>query len=458
MKDPILNARLDVLDQELILTNDQNAWRQKLCLKKLVLEDEELSREWDKFTSLVGDELGKQRNVLKAIRIKLEEIKPLNDAAAEQVLSQAWTDYGSALKRSQTVFREFLEFIGGLILRDKEFDSEICDVADELIKSCSQLALTNASIAVPAARDALTRTVGLMVRVRFPDWTVWTLPSTAYEYGHLVLNELNKFKDSIAIEVDKWLKQDPEFKALAADKQAPEESKQLLRERAEIYVKEFLADIFATYMMGPAYACSAILLRFDPAGSSVNDSERPDDIRRGFVVLEVLNGMNTDSPAKPYTLTIKYLEDQWKATKARVKSPVKFEDWEKARLKALVDGWHGFRPKFSQFAKYPDNGPDGWNVAAKWAQDWLDQSSNNVPLKVPQDITHLSKLRDVLNAAWICRIPDRENPNSLSGISDQRQVSDVEQAARSSCNKISLKIIEQKQSEMRRKKAKGFRK
>src|SRR5260370_4713317 len=166
--------------------------------------------------------------------------------------------------------------------------------------------------------------------------------------------------------------------------------------------------------------------------------------------------MNQDSPAKPYALTIKYLEDQWTASKARVKSPVKFEDWEKTRLKALVDGWKVFIPKFSQFAKYPEIGPDGWNVAAQWAQEWLTQLSNNDPLKTPQDITHLSKLRDVLNAAWICRLPNSKNPNSLSGISDAAQVNYVEQAARNLCNEISLKIIEQKQSEWKRKiKTKG---
>src|SRR5260370_2330786 len=201
MREPILNARLDMLEQELLLTNDQNTWKQKLCLKRLVIADDDLVREWNKFTSLVADEVGKQKDVLRVIRVKLQEIEPLNDSAAEEVLSQAWSAYGNALKRSQAIFREFLEFIGGLILRDKEFDSEICDVADELIKSCALFAFTTGSIAFPAARDALTRTVGLMVRVRFPDWTVWTLPFTAYEYGHVVLNELNKFKDSIAIEV-----------------------------------------------------------------------------------------------------------------------------------------------------------------------------------------------------------------------------------------------------------------
>jgi len=456
MKDPILNARLDVLEQELILTNDQNTWKEKLCLKKLVIEDEDLFREWNKFTGLVGDELEKQKEILKSIREKLKEIEPLSDSTAEQVLSQAWTDYGNALNRSQAVFREFLEFVGGLILRDKEFDSEICDVADELIKSCSRLVLTNTSIAVPAARDALTTAAGLMVRVRFPEWTIWTLPFTAYEYGHVVLNELTKFTDLIATEVDKWLKQDPDFQTLEADKQATQESKQLLKKHAESYVKEFLADIFAAYMMGPAYVCSAILLRFDPVGSSVKDTERPDDIRRGFVVLEVLNRMNQESHSKPYTGVIEYLEDEWKGTKDRVKSSAKLEAWEEARLKALVDGWKG--SKFYKLTKYPDSGQlDGWNFAAQWAQEWLTQLSNGIyQLKPPQKITHLSKLRDVLNAAWFCRIPDPGNPNSLTGISSGAEVDSVERAARSLCAEISFKIAKQKQDELKDKIARGF--
>src|SRR5260370_25145606 len=150
MREPILNARLDMLEQELLRTNDKNYGKQKLCLKRLVIEDDDLFREWNKFTNLVADELGKQKDVLRGIRVKLQEIEPLNDSAAEEVLSQAWSAYGNALKRSQAIFREFLDFIGGLILLDKALDSEISEVPDEVIQSCPLIAFPCGAMPVPA--------------------------------------------------------------------------------------------------------------------------------------------------------------------------------------------------------------------------------------------------------------------------------------------------------------------
>lgn len=447
MVDPILNARLDVLEHELHLTNNPGSWFQKLCLNRF--ESEDLSREWYKFANLLGDDLRGQKRILDEIRGKLKDIEQQDDQAAREVMNQAWADYTKALDRSQVLFREFLEYIGGLIFRDKEFDAQICELADELIKFCAAVVLSEGSMSVPAARDSLTKSVGWMVRVRFPEWTIWTLPFAAYEYGHVVLHEFGRVKGLINDEVHNWLSTDPEFHNLPPDKQEIEKREGgPLRERAESYVKEFLADAFATYLMGPAYAFPAILLRFDP--SSPFSQHRPPDSHRAYVVLEILQSMNTGH-LKPYDWVINYLTEKWAETGERVNA-AQITNAEKARLDALVTGWSKFPPMFMPDAKYPDSGDDGWLIAAGWAQQWSNQLKGpGGQLESPEKIGHSSRLRDVLNAAWICRIPGNDDDNASV---DMAKISQIATAAKNLMEEIRYKVLEQKQDNQR----KAFRK
>lgn len=450
MVDPILNARLDVLEQELNLTNNPGTWFQKLCLNKF--ESDDLYKEWYKFARLLGDDLEGQKKILDGIRDKLKEIEQRDDQAAREVMNQAWADYTKALDRSQVLFREFLEYIGGLIFRDKEFDAQICELADELIKFCAGLVFTASSMAVPAARDSLTKSVGWMVRVRFPEWTIWTLPFAAYEYGHVVLNEFVRLKVLINDEVDNWLSTDPEFQNLPPEKQEVEKRKGPLRERAESYVKEFLADAFATYLMGPAYAFPAILLRFDPAESSALSNHRPPDSHRTYIVLEILKSMNKGQ-LKPYDWVINYLTEKWAETRERVNA-IEITDAEKARLDTLVRGWSKFPPMFIPEAKYPDSGANGWLIAAGWAQQWSNQLNGpGGQLQSPAGIDHSSRLRDVLNAAWICRIGGNDDDGDNAPI-DAGKISQIATAARTLMDEIRYKVLEQKQGNQR----KAFRK
>jgi hypothetical protein len=435
MVDPILNARLDVLEQELNLTNNPGSWFQKLCLNRL--ESEDLTKEWYKFANLLGDYLQGQKRILDDIRRKLKEIEQQDDQAAREVMSQAWADYTRALDRSQVLFREFLEYIGGLIFRDKEFDAQICELADELIRFCSGLVFTGSSMSVPAARDSLAKSVGWMVRVRFPEWTIWTLPFAAYEYGHVVLNEFNRLKGLINEEVHNWLSTDPEFQNLPAEKQEIEKREGPLKERAESYVKEFLADAFATYLMGPAYAFPAILLRFDP--SSPLSHHRPPDSHRAYVVLEILESMNKGH-LKPYDWVISYLTEKWAETRERVNA-AEITNAEKAQLDALVTGWSNFPPMFMPTAKYPDSGPDGWLIAAGWAQEWSNQLNAPGGQLEPLDgIDHSSRLRDVLNAAWICRVRGNGDNTPV----DMAKISQIATAAKNLMEEIRYKVVQQK--------------
>jgi len=275
-----------------------------------------------------------------------------------------------------------------------------------------------------------------MVRVRFPEWTIWTLPFAAYEYGHVVLNQFTRLKELFNDEVHNWLSTDPEFQELPAEKQEIEKRERgPLKERAESYVEEFLADAFATYLMGPAYAFPAILLRFDPTGSSALSKGLPIDSHRAYIVLEILKGMNSGI-TQPYQWVVDYLTKKWEETQKRVNAtPLTVP--EKSRLDVVIEGWRKFPSMFLPEAGYPHSGNEGWAIAGGWAQQWSEQLANAVPLQVPNDIDHSSRLRDVLNAAWICRIQ--------SNAFEMTKIEEIAEAAKDSINDIRLKVAEQVQ-------------
>ena len=406
MIDLILNARLDVLEHELDLTNNSTEWQEKLNLKKLsFIDSETLSRT---FTTLVGSELAQQKRKLSAIRLNLKKIENEDGGAAESQMRKAWTDYVSVLEGSQSLFREFLEFLGALIFRDKQFDAEICEVADKLLESFARVTTASRSIAIPAARDALTKAVGRMVRVRFPEWTIWTLPFTTFEFGQVVFEESTKFSAFRNAALLKWLQEEPGPSALPAEQRSNVEA------RAKIHVTEFLADLLATYMMGPAYACSAILLRLDPSGFSITNDDGKRDVRRAYLVLEMLRRMNSEATATPYDQVIKWLDDKWqtaymlpdtKQATTAAKSDSRLET-------LLYDCWYHFTEYLPPIARYPHSGRDGWDIAKRWAREWKTQlQSGVIPLRLPEDKSTFSKLRDVLNAAWLCRTQEQDSRN-----------------------------------------------
>jgi hypothetical protein len=169
-------------------------------------------------------------------------------------------------------------------------------------------------------------------------------------------------------------------------------------------VRVLLADAFATYTMGPAYAYSAIMLRLSPAATAQRD--RPSDAQRAQVILSMLNWMNknTGSVAEPYGGVIRQLEDIWDSALNRSNPQLKLTEDQKTYVSRLADrfGADVSELAFSVTARYPPTQSEqGWTRAREWADQWLKQWKEGQTLSVPGNKT--GKLRDVLNATWMCR-------------------------------------------------------
>jgi hypothetical protein len=392
MTDPILLARLSVLDQNLASARDHE-WL-KTELEQVDVADEV----WDGLDATVGRQARGHTTSIEDLRNRLREAEDMSPADKELAVISAWTDYGKLQQESQDLFGEFLEFIGGLAFRSRRLDERICNVADELIQACSKDTIGDPwqSVTVPAPREAIKKTLAAIIRLRFPERTIWTLPFAAHEFGHVLVDEdpdLQRFVDKYA---RLWRAQQVRF--------GRGRGRPMSMAHARHYLDELLADAFATYYMGPAYAAAAVHLRFDPTTAQREDEEYPSDLKRARVVLSMLERMNGDVPIKPVGNVLDRLRDDW-GTVCRLCGGPRLAAAEEDRLDQLAGAAHAeFRRVLRSSAEYPAAGHSGWLVAVRWQEQWHEKVTKRQTLSVTDDITRTSKLRDALNAAWLFRI------------------------------------------------------
>ncbi len=457
----VLWARLDVLEESLRGAQDPSTWKKQLDLQNVEVAEEV----WKSAIMDIRRQATMQLDEVGWIRQVLEGHPAANDPRSG---FDPWARYTSVYAMSQQIFRACLELIGGLALRDKLLDERICQFADELIASCAKAMLKYGWLTVPAQHEALSRTLARVIHLRFPEWTIWTLPLSAHEYGHVALDEIRELHEFVEEEARRLLDVPPGARLDADDPVLPKLA------RAEHHLRVLMNDAFATYMVGPAYACAAILLRFDPVVASAKEHVHPADARRADVVLGMLDRMDAGSRADPYTPVISRLRDDWQRTvvaagpaaappskttenlsvaldmvlgmleqaeereqdgaapgsalaadvRARWEQIVAqavpaAADLEPAEQDVTIDVEAVLNRLDSVFdvlpgVRYPEQGDEGWEVAVEWCEGWLEQLQAGEPLTPPANLTSESKLRDALNAAWLCRL--RVTPDKVPGI------------------------------------------
>jgi hypothetical protein len=329
-------------------------------------------------------------------------------------LQTAWRKYGHAYEESQKIFHECLEILVGLALRDKLLD-EVCHIADELIKELTALALGSASLAVPAADEALDKTLARIVRVRFPDWTIWTLPFVIHEYAHVLIDENDGLRALTAEHASTLIAASNTLQQAYAEAGDDEEKRENVTRRATYPLRILIADAFATYSMGPAYAYTAILLRLDPLVLGETGGP-PAHAKRAHVILEILRYISGKAGGQdPFRHAADDLSVRWqslaKIAGADLPEPVEGSiESIAANLGPTLDflfsipGVKGMPYPYFDQVGFSDAADNGWNVAERWAEAWKNELENFGELDdlTEPGVTDKSKLRDVLNAAWLC--------------------------------------------------------
>lgn len=445
----------------------------------------------------IGQSARRRRRKIEQIEAELDRAEHEADASvAASLVKGAWRNYLKLHEESQEVFSECLEFVGGLAIRTEGYDDAICQTADELIRSCATESTGNAwnSFTVPAAPDALAKTLARMVRLRFPDWTIWTLPSTAHEYGHVVIDEVEAINEFVldcaargaatrlgevlgrldrvdfsrSIDAAERERVERELMDVAHEalrdwrvgrRDPAEESgygqqlSEFLRELgaepvavgiraatlaladAELRRATLLsADVFATYTMGPAYSCAALLLNFLPSHvvHSASDAER------AHVVLETLARMNA-SGHDAYGDVIGQVSQGWSRVMSGPGSAVPLEPAALKDLDDLVERlWVLFHEELRETAPFEAaDERNGWLAAKRVSLEWRKALKADSAGALPTQEIRLTRLRDALNAAWYCRLLSfRDGEAAGDGTAFRASVESVERATEQVCTGI----------------------
>jgi len=345
----------------------------------------------------------------------------LNTAQVD--LQQQWKSFQKgADNESQRIFTEYVEFLGGLALRDTGFDTGISHVAEELVQRYSAKRKWLDPIAIPTHQQAVVMTLSRIIRVTFPDWTIWSLPSTAFEFWHVVAQK----------DLEGNLNSALRMLTKHAD------------DTVEPWFNNCMADAFATYTMGPAYAFFAILLLLNPLspftgvqrlpvekGRQAEEDAKLDlggtcvaDEVRAHAIFQMLECMDSKaSEAAPaYNGVREQLMSAWNdaVTQIGVKpsdEERKQIDIDKNRATVLVQAlWNTLTE--SNAAPFT---VDVWNeiqtsTASKpsWVKQILEDCVDNIELPVGAELRH------VLNAAWLARVDEGRDPKrDITGAADK---------------------------------------
>jgi hypothetical protein len=293
-------------------------------------------------------------------------------ATAIKLKKLAWRQYsGAVYHETSTVFCEYLDFLSGLALRDTGLDQGMCRIADKLLRDWGRLPgnFTWDSLTIPAQRGAVEVTLARIVRLGFPEWTIWALPLAVHEFG-LVAVTIEKIEEFVAQQV----------------------SHEDDRHRLQVC----LADAFATHMMGPAYACAVILLRLDPCTAFEPGDHRLTEMRARVVLamLKDIDGQGEPTEEGAYGAIHDRLETEWNDALQQVGSSDALTPQENADIESWV------KLISETMGRVRALSPQLWPRIEELAACLDLAQVGNIRLRYDDE------LRSVLNAAWKRRIDE----------------------------------------------------
>ena len=316
---------------------------------------------------------------------RIGEVDVLLDDTVKKTSSEIWAGEQLLSKQSEPLFAEYVDLLRGLALRETGIERGICELADRLLDGCDRIAGAPwRSLAIPSLRGPSELTPAQIIRLGFPEWTIWALPLAAYEFGRILVNQDQDLKARIDA---------------AADGETGPRSRTVLIDA--------FADAVGTYAVGPAYACAAILMRLNPRPLA---SGSPTDDLRAQVIFEVLKQADKSAGVAVSFATVQGpLEQAWsdavgEAGAQPVTDPLPQE---------LATFFWRWAERSYVTAKYQ---PQAWQKAER-LRDLISKRLKGTPL-APEDQNALSAglgdVRDILNAAWMSRLERLGEPDAVA--------------------------------------------
>ena len=317
--------------------------------------------------------------------IREEEEKLREDRRSAEALTasnsaellDSWKSFDFHQTSCEKVLRECLALREGLRMRAADSpEAELCEIADALLDELSGLLpdLQWKRFSYVAAGESFTDYTQ-MIRLRFPLEDIWNLPTAAHEYGHFLSFRVNP--------VDKAGAHRKLFDEYLAQETVS------VSDTKWMWLNEFFADIFATWALGPAFAFTCVLLRFNPVGAWISkDTYHPPDAQRVIAILKTMERMGD------LCGQASQIAKFWDAALASAGQSVPQSQVASSAISA--DAVPKIAGRIYEIIEKgaPDVKFTTWSQTA-----YLKEMLNSVPEEVPS-----FRLVDLLNAAWRARL------------------------------------------------------
>lgn len=384
---------------------------------------ERLEKRWRAFMNLLQDDgwvsaadrsavTGRFYRLLSQQVYALDEFRQALNRGG--VSAEAWKNLAELEGRASSVQREALEFLGGLLVTYRKLDRQsaklinqgekedgpsVTALAGLLLQDCGRRSGVNWDGLIIPGRDPFLAPETGLIRLHFPDLSLWNLPLMAHEFGHIVAHEMAEFRRYQITE------------ARAAVSGPAEVATEANPELIFSHLDEFFADLFAVYTVGPAFACAAAMLRFNPHEAYWERGAHPTHQERVQVILQALGGMGAYDPIP------QRLQSAWDmAVQASGAVPTESLASDRARrrlerakrwgreLYTLID------QSFRLGGRYP---PERWECAKMLAQRLAEPPSLSLAeLESGAGCGRIS-LDDLLNLLWWARVALASRPHGL---------------------------------------------
>lgn len=303
-----------------------------------------------------------------AVQLKQQALEELRNTPTSKTPSECLAD----LNDVKLTWNEHIEAVAGLVLRDENFDEGLSILADRLTDACGRAApfLTANTLNILGRDQIPNKEVHYALYFRFPAWSIWALPFVAHEFWHAARKKVDENMEPLITKLT-----------------------DLRCAWAEPAVQDSLADVFATFVMGPSYPFACILLSLNPA--SAEHRARAEAI---FAALEWLKNSEGTAASASYYGFAGELRSCWNevsdspASEALVAMPVAF-DIEDVRAWATVLA--AYLPRAIRYDMAT------WTEQGKTLDNLLIDSDEKVD--APALVNNKVDIRHVLHAAWEAR-------------------------------------------------------
>ncbi|MDR3633075.1 MAG: hypothetical protein P4L84_04510 [Isosphaeraceae bacterium] len=423
--DPILTLRLETLEACLNDAREPDWW-----LTRLAEDADEARASEEKNKGQEHKEIDRNREpddflngFFGEIRGRVIDHSEKINKAMQEAPADAWSQYDKLDRETTEIFRECFDCLGGRFLREHRLDDKLFRHADALFREWNGIYRTRA---FPTALAPLRMKFRRIARLRLPG-CLWAIPYVAAEYGHFLIEDQNRgaIQDRRRSQTEKLRRHDSEIKRIRPKGRQKTAAREL--------VEDLFADVFGTYLLGPAYACSALTMKLNPHARARGVYV---DVKRAWVILQTLktkikpSGPGGDL-ATPDGLQhlVDWLDEHWNKTLAHTKSGVNEEDAK--LLTQFVDDFFG---PLAQWKGYQSFGiRSGWRYTEQWGH----------VLAEGREVDNLDggSLTDAFNASWYARYLQAKTrfadpPNPTDSTPPAEQLESLTKRSLALCEKV----------------------